>query len=64
MYAEEDGGVIRAALPGLPEGFAYTRLGAADTVLLAAWEEQLEWNIGAAGFMVIEDSAIRDKPGR
>jgi hypothetical protein len=46
-------GVVRAALPALPEGFAYTRFGVSGAVLLAAWEEQLEWNTGAAGFMVI-----------
>jgi hypothetical protein len=63
VYAEEDGGVIRASLPGLPEGFAYTRLGAAGTVLLAAWEEQLEWNVGAAGFMVIEFMTIGEELG-
>jgi hypothetical protein len=46
-------GVVRAALPALPEGFAYTRFGVSGEVLLAAWEEQIEWNTGAAGFMVI-----------
>jgi hypothetical protein len=56
--APGEGRVIVAALPKLPEGFLYTRLGAsgspaAGMVFLAAWEEQLEWNIGAAGFMVI-----------
>ncbi|MDR1353827.1 MAG: hypothetical protein LBK05_11155 [Treponema sp.] len=54
VYAAGEGGAIRAALPALPEGFVYTRLGVAGTALLAAWEEQLEWNIGAAGFMVIK----------
>jgi hypothetical protein len=56
--AAGEGRVIVTALPKLPEGFLYTRLGAsgspsAGMVFLAAWEEQLEWNIGAAGFMVI-----------
>jgi hypothetical protein len=54
VYAAEDEGVSRAALPVLPDGFVYTRLGAADDALIAAWEEQLEWNIGASGFMVIK----------
>jgi hypothetical protein len=60
VYAAEDGGAIRAALPGLPEGFVYTRLGAAGTALIAAWEEQLEWNVGAAGFMVIKKKRYFD----
>jgi hypothetical protein len=58
VYAAEGGEAIRAALPGLPEGFVYTRLGAAGTALIAAWEEQLEWNIGAAGFMVIKERIL------
>jgi hypothetical protein len=46
------------ALPVLPEGFVYTRLAVAqaegrDQVLVAAWEEQEGFSIGAAGFMVI-----------
>jgi hypothetical protein len=41
------------ALPALPEGFAYTRIGFAGPVLIASWEEQQDWRIGAAGFMVI-----------
>jgi hypothetical protein len=59
VYAAEDGGAIRAALPGLPEGFVYTRLGAAGKTLIAAWEEQLEWNVGAAGFMVIKERVFQ-----
>jgi hypothetical protein len=58
VYAAEDGGVSRAALPGLPEGFVYTRLGVTGTALIAAWEEQLEWNIGASGFMVIKEKKL------
>jgi hypothetical protein len=63
VYAAGEGEAAAAALPQLPEGFVYTRLGvsrspdAADMAFLAAWEEQLEWNIGAAGFMVI--NAVR-----
>jgi hypothetical protein len=41
-------------LPVLPEGFVYTRIGFAGPVLIAAWEEQQDWRIGAAGFMVID----------
>jgi hypothetical protein len=41
------------ALPALPEGFVYTRIGIAGSVLIASWEEQQDWQVGAAGFMVI-----------
>jgi hypothetical protein len=41
------------ALPPLPEGFVYTRIGFVGTVLIAGWEEQQDWLVGAAGFMVI-----------
>ncbi|MDR2741612.1 MAG: hypothetical protein LBB98_05600 [Treponema sp.] len=40
-------------LPVLPEGFVYTRIGFAGSVLIVSWEEQLDWQIGAAGFMVV-----------
>jgi hypothetical protein len=32
----------------------YTRIGVSGGAIIAAWEEQDSWNIGAAGFMVIE----------
>ncbi|MDR2517217.1 MAG: hypothetical protein LBC88_07545 [Spirochaetaceae bacterium] len=42
------------SLPVLPEGFAYTRLALAGRrTVIAAWEEQENWNIAAAGFMVM-----------
>ncbi|MDR2479977.1 MAG: hypothetical protein LBD48_11790 [Treponema sp.] len=41
------------ALPPLPEGFVYTGIGFAGDILFAAWEEQEEYSIGAAGFMVL-----------
>jgi hypothetical protein len=40
-------------LPVLPEGFVYTRIGLAGRVLIASWEEQEDWRIGAAGFMAL-----------
>jgi hypothetical protein len=40
-------------LPVLPEGFVYTRIGFADSVLIVSWEEQQDWQIGAAGFMAL-----------
>lgn len=48
------------SLPALPEGYAYTASGAAGNgtdgafTLVAAWEEQKDWNIGAAGFVTLE----------
>jgi hypothetical protein len=47
------------ALPSLPEGYAYTSVclagenGGAYTVVVS-WEEQKDWNIGAAGFGMLE----------
>jgi hypothetical protein len=40
-------------LPVLPDGFVYTRIGFAGQVLIASWEEQQDWQTGAAGFMAI-----------
>jgi hypothetical protein len=54
VYADRSGAAVYA-LPVLPGGFVYTRLAvtADGGVLAAAWEEQQDWSIGAAGFMVI-----------
>jgi hypothetical protein len=41
-------------LPVLPEGFAYTGFAWAGDTLFAAWEEQEDYNIGAAGFMAVK----------
>jgi len=41
-------------LPPLPEGFFYTGIGEAGDSLFASWEEQKDFNIGAAGFVVIK----------
>jgi hypothetical protein len=41
------------ALPPLPEGFVYTRAGVHSAAVIAAWEEQENWQVGAAGFLVI-----------
>ena len=40
-------------LPPLPPGFAYTAAALCGNTLIAAWEEQEGYSIGAAGFMVI-----------
>jgi hypothetical protein len=44
----------RLSLPALPEGFVYTGVGRANGSLFASWEEQEEFSIGAAGFVVIK----------
>jgi hypothetical protein len=41
-------------LPLLPEGFVYTSLAWLGDTLFAAWEEQEDYNIGAAGFMAVK----------
>jgi len=41
-------------LPLLPEGFFYTETGRVGDSLFASWEEQEDYNIGAAGFVVIK----------
>jgi hypothetical protein len=35
------------------EGFCYTGIGMCGDTIFASWEEQEEYSIGAAGFMVI-----------
>jgi len=41
------------ALPALPENFVYTGVALSGQTIVAAWEEQEEYNTGAAGFMVL-----------
>lgn len=43
------------SLPALPEDFVYTGIALLGNVLFAAWEEQQEAGIGAAGFMVLRN---------
>jgi hypothetical protein len=45
---------ITQTLPPLPEGFVYTGIGRVGDSLFASWEEQENFYIGAAGFMVIK----------
>jgi hypothetical protein len=40
-------------LPSLPEGFVYTGIGLCEGTIIASWEEQEGYSIGAAGLMVI-----------
>jgi len=42
------------SLPQLPEGYVYTNAGFVGDSLIAAWEEQDEFYIGVAGFMLIK----------
>ncbi|WP_304223420.1 hypothetical protein [Gracilinema caldarium] len=52
-------GVIRRSkieafeLPSLPEGFAYTGVVLINRWLIASWEEQESFAVGAAGFLVL-----------
>ena len=46
---------ITRPLPPLPEGFVYTGIGRSGDSLFAFWEEQDNFYIGAAGFMVIKN---------
>ena len=55
LYAQTDSSVMRHfSLPPLPEGFFYTGIGICGDTIIASWEEQDEYSIGAAGFMVIK----------
>jgi hypothetical protein len=54
LYAKAGAAVMRHfTLPPLPEGFCYTGIGMCGDTIFASWEEQDEYSIGAAGFMVI-----------
>jgi len=46
--------IYNPLLPPLPEGFFYTQTGKVGNNLFASWEEQEDYNIGAAGFVVIK----------
>jgi hypothetical protein len=41
--------------PPLPEGFFYTHVIRRGDLVIASWEEQRDYNIGAAGFMVVRE---------
>jgi hypothetical protein len=54
LYAKTGADVTRQfSLPPLPKGFCYTGIGMCGDTIFASWEEQDEYSIGAAGFMVI-----------
>ena len=42
------------SLPELPANFFYTETGEIGSSVFAAWEEQIEFSIGAAGFVVVK----------
>jgi hypothetical protein len=42
-----------SGLPPLPEDFFYTHVVRRGNLIIASWEEQQDYNIGAAGFMVV-----------
>jgi len=53
LYLEPDLPTVRFALPPLPENFVYSGVAAVADTVFAAWEERIDFNVGAAGFMVI-----------
>jgi hypothetical protein len=56
VYAGRRDGQVQEgsfSLPALPEGFVYTGIGVSGPALVAAWEEQQDLSVGAAGFMII-----------
>jgi hypothetical protein len=54
LYAQTETPVIRHfSLPPLPESVCYTGIGICGDTIFASWEEQDEYSIGAAGFMVV-----------
>jgi hypothetical protein len=46
--------ISHSSLPPLPEGFVYTSFGQTGDSLFASWEEQEDFSIGAAGFVMIK----------
>ena len=51
-------GITKFSLPVLPGDFVYTGAGLAGDVLIATWEEQDEFSVGAAGFMVMDSGVL------
>ncbi|MDR0290686.1 MAG: hypothetical protein LBI06_07110 [Treponema sp.] len=54
FYLETGAAIRRFSLYPLPEGFVYTGIAMCGQTIVASWEEQDEYSIGAAGFMVIK----------
>jgi hypothetical protein len=56
IYGKDRGGGLETGaffLPPLQEGFVYTGVVPLGNILVASWEEQQGFSVGAAGFMVI-----------
>ena len=56
LYLRDRLPALRFALPALPENFAYSGVALLAGTVFAYWEEQADFNIGAAGFMLIRPS--------
>jgi hypothetical protein len=54
----EEGTARQVSCPPLPEGFVYTAIAPLGDTLVAAWEEQQDWNVGSAGLMLFRP--VRD----
>ena len=54
-YAEQGTELVirRFSLPPMPVGFVYTGIALAGNTIIASWEEQDGYSIGAAGFMML-----------
>jgi len=46
--------ITHPSLPALPKGFIYTGIGRMADSLFASWEEQEDFSIGAAGFVILK----------
>jgi len=57
-FACREKSVFTFSLPSLPQGFAYTGAGLIGNTLIATWEEQQEYSIGAAGFMALDAQTL------
>jgi len=53
--------ISHSSLPYLPDGFIYTGMGYIGDSIFASWEEQEDYSIGAAGFVVIKTLNIFSK---
>jgi len=46
--------ISNPVLPILPQGFVYTNIGRVGDAIIASWEEQEDFSIAAAGFVVLK----------
>ena len=52
--AADVGPALRGSFPALPDGFAYTGVALLGKTAVALWEEQDEWAVGSAGFLLVD----------